>query len=319
MKRLTIQKGATNITVADATTEFMRHCKVKNLSPQTIRYYEGVLKIFQVFLGADVSMQDVDSDVIDSFILRQQECTSDVSVNTRLRGVRAFLYYCMSKGYCSSFKIRLTKQNEVLKMTYTDEELQLLLKKPDLKGCSFTDYRNWAVVNFLLGTAVRVSTLINIKVADIDLTESILLVRHAKNRRQCVIPISRSLNKVLVEYLTYRNHENGDEYMFCNQYGKKLTPEALEHAVTKYGKRKGVEGVSCHRFRHTFSKNYILEGGDVFRLQKILGHSTMEMVKKYVNLYGNEVSKDFNRYNILERVSQDKTVIKMEKGNRDGK
>lgn len=316
MKKLTIQRDTNNITVADAAKEFIRHCKVKNLSPHTIKYYEGVLRIFQNFVGTELFMKMVDNNSVDSFILEQQDKTTDVSVNTRLRGVRAFLYYCAERGYCNSFKIRLIKQDDVLKRTYSDEELKILLRKPDLKGCNFTEYRNWAVVNFLLGTAVRVSTLINVRVEDVNLTESVLQVQHAKNRRQCIIPISKSLNHTLIEYLTYRSHGDTNEFIFCNQYGKQLTREGIEHAVTKYGKRRGITEVSCHRFRHTFSKHYILEGGDVFRFQKILGHSTMEMVRKYVNLYGNEVGKDFNKYNILERISQDNTVIKMDREKR---
>ncbi|MCG8541172.1 MAG: site-specific integrase [Clostridia bacterium] len=83
-----------------------------------------------------------------------------------------------------------------------------MIKEPNVKKCSFTDYRNWVMVNFLLGTGVRISTLVSILVKDIDLAESILKTRHNKNRRQQIVPISRTLNKILIKYLQYRNVES---------------------------------------------------------------------------------------------------------------
>ena len=70
---------------------------------------------------------------------------------------------------------------------------------------------------------------------------------------------------------------------------------------------------SVHLFRHTFAKKWILNGGDSFRLQKILGHSTMRMVREYVNMFSNDLKKDFNDYNPLEQFKVNKKHIKMKK------
>lgn len=62
---------------------------------------------------------------------------------------------------------------------------------------------------------------------------------------------------------------------------------------------------SIHAYRHTFAKNWILNGGDIFTLQKILGHSSIEMVKNYVNLYSDELKIGFNSYNPLDRMMKE--------------
>ena len=69
--------------------------------------------------------------------------------------VRAFLYWCMEKGYLEKYPIRLVRADDPIKEPYTTDELQKLLKEPDCKTCSFAEYRNWVIVNFLLGTGCR--------------------------------------------------------------------------------------------------------------------------------------------------------------------
>ena len=81
-----------------------------------------------------------------------------------------------------------------------------------------------------------------------------------------------------------------------------MTVHALETAVRHFNIGRGVTKTSLHLFRHTFAKNYILAGGGMVQLQAILGHSTLDMTRKYVNLYGQDIQRDFNRLNPLNNV-----------------
>jgi integrase/recombinase XerD len=75
--------------------------------------------------------------------------------------------------------------------------------------------------------------------------------------------------------------------------------------------RRGVEKTSIHLFRHTFSKKWIKNGGDIFRLQKILGHSSMKVVREYVNMFNDDLKDNFDRFNPLEEFSDRKKYIQM--------
>jgi integrase/recombinase XerD len=66
----------------------------------------------------------------------------------------------------------------------------------------------------------------------------------------------------------------------------------LKLAIGKYNQKRGVNKTSVHLFRHTFAKNWITNGGDIFRLQKILGHSSIEMVKEYVEMFSDDLKRD---------------------------
>lgn len=131
-----------------------------------------------------------------------------------------------------------------------------------------------------------------------------------KNRKQQIIPLSNTLSITLKEYLRYRGG-TVEDYLFCSQVGNQMTRDSLVHSIHKYNKKRGVTKTSIHLFRHTFAKNWILNGGDIFRLQKILGHSTLDMVREYVNLYGNDLQHNFNEYNPLEKFSNHNKHISM--------
>lgn len=129
------------------------------------------------------------------FYMKDQQL-HDTTINTNLRMVRAFLYWCMEKGYLEKYPIRLVRADDPIKEPYTTDELQKLLKEPDCKTCSFAEYRNWVIVNFLLGTGCRASTLLNLQIGDLDLSAGTVFFRHMKARNQQIVPLSKALVKI---------------------------------------------------------------------------------------------------------------------------
>jgi integrase/recombinase XerD len=91
---------------------------------------------------------------------------------------------------------------------------------------------------------------------------------------------------VLIKYLKVRG-EIPNPTLFVSLDGLKMTGRTFQETLKEYGKRAGIKGVrvSPHTLRHTFAKMYILNGGDPYSLQEILGHTTQDMVKIYVNLW----------------------------------
>ena len=131
-------------TVEERFKEFVRYCKVKNLSDRTLDFYQECFERFCKSYSKDGLLWDISQRTIEGYILYLKANTSfnSVSINTSLRGIRAFLYYQMKAGYIQEFKIQLLNQEKKIKETYTQEELKLLLKKPDIKRCTFAEYRD---------------------------------------------------------------------------------------------------------------------------------------------------------------------------------
>lgn len=306
MKRqLSLQRNTSNKTIEQGFKDFYRYCMVKNLSDRTLDYYQMCIDSFAEYMPLDNRICDIKQSTVEDYILfiKQNTTNNDTSVNTKLRGLRVILYYFMKLELMDKFDIKLIKAEKKIKETYTDGELKILLKKPNLKKVGFAEYRSWVIINYLLATGNRANTVCNVKVKDIDFDSGFIVLEKTKNRRQQIIPLSKTLAKVLSEYLEYRKPESEDDYLFISVYGQKLNSNSLNHSIRIYNQKRGVMKTSVHLFRHTFAKKWIMRGGDIFRLQKVLGHSSLDVVKEYVNIFGSDLQKDYDKLNALEQVT----------------
>ena len=132
-----------------------------------------------------------------------------------------------------------------------------------------------------------------------NLDEGTVLLTATKNKREAILPLSNSLVEILNEYIEYREGDDED-YFFCTNEGKQMTSSCITSAIERYNKRRGVDITSIHALRHTFAKQYIVNGGDAFRLQRLLTHSDIKTTQVYVNMFGNELAQGFDKLNPLE-------------------
>jgi integrase/recombinase XerD len=216
----------------------------------------------------------------------------------------------MKLDYLDEFKIQMLKTPDKVKETYTDDELKILLEKPNLKNCDFVEYRTWVMINWLLSTGNRIRTARNVRIKDIDFNESVVLLRTVKNRKQQIIPLTKKMLNILTEYLQYRGGKP-DDFLFSSVYQEKLSTNAVVKAMSRYNKSRGIDKTSSHLFRHTFAKLWIKNGGDIFRLQKILGHSSLDMVKNYVNMFSADLKDNFEGYNPINNFYSKKSRLNL--------
>lgn len=294
MRKKIVITNSKNLTIGEAHDLFIRKCTVQNLSEKTLKVYKNHFGLFALTIDVNTPINSVTSAAIDDFILylKENNKCNDTTINSYLRSIRAFLYYCMEESYLPSFNVCMIRSEKKIKETYSNAELERLLTKPDINTCSFSTYKTWVFENYLLGTGNRLSTALNVRIKDIDFYNNTIILVKTKNRKQQIIPLSQSLAEILVGYLEIRGN-NPDDYLFCNIYGEKGNIRSFEDLVAKYNHERGVEKTSIHLFRHTFAKHWILQGGDIFRLQKILGHSDLSVTKEYVQMFGQDLQMDF--------------------------
>ena len=287
-------------SISECLEIYIKSCRVKNLSPRTISTYKQMCNYFIDWYGADESIRKVNADVIDDYIIfLQDQKTSQVYIATKMRQLRAFLYFCMEREYLPRFKIILPKVDEVIKEPYTAKELEKLLKKPE--SGRWTEWRNWAMVNYFVATGNRLSTVVNIRITDLDFENSLIKLNVLKNRRQQYIPMSSGLRKVLQTYLSLWEHTDKD-YLFPEYEGGQFTKQGAYCALKQYNLDRGVTKTSVHLYRHTYAKNYITAGGDCTYLQRLLGHSTLAMTNHYINLYATDLQRNYDKFNPLDNM-----------------
>lgn len=296
-KRITINQQ-TYDTIDVAFKKYCNHLIVQNLSKKTIQSYKSDFNLFCKVIDNTLPVKNLDTSLIDEFIVYMMQNTNRkiTSINSSLRSIRAFVYYCFDYYNLPRFKIKMVKNQESHKPPYTDEEIEKLLEMP--QSDSWTDYRSWAIVNYLISTGNRASTVINIKISDIDFNDGYIKLAHTKNKQAHTIPICEALNKVLKKYLSLWEHTQ-DDYLFPSVEGTQLGIRGMQCSIQRYNNARGVTKTSLHLFRHTFARLYVLNGGDMAYLQQLLGHSTLDMTRKYIRLYSVDLKHDVELKNPL--------------------
>lgn len=298
MAKARITKQQNKLGLDTLFEQFIAEKTTMGTSEPTIRAYKITYGVFRKYTQSE----EMSKEIVIGFIgYLKNHYSSLSSVNHHIRNIRAFVYYAFDNGLNSErFKITTVKGQEEVKTTYTNEELVLLLAKPT-DDCDFAEYRNWIIVQMLIGTGIRASTLLNIQLKDISLSSRQLILAHTKNKKAQIIPLSSTLCKNLNTYISlYRDANNHTSYLFPNVYDEQMNYNALRLAISRYNRKRGVDNTSIHSFRHTFAKQWILNHGDSIVLQKMLGHSSMEMTRRYVNLFSTDLNKDFDDYCPLE-------------------
>ena len=130
-------------------------------------------------------------------------------------------------------------------------------------------------------------------------------MRHTKNKRSQIIPLSPTLETILKEYIrTWRYDADADSWLFPNICDEQLTANALKHSFAKFCHDRGVDRTSIHGLRHNFAKGWVKNNGNMFVLQKILEHSTLDMTRRYVRLFGDDLKEDYDRYSPLDTIKR---------------
>lgn len=299
------------MTIKEGFNNFYTEKKANNYSESTLYYYESNIRKFSYFYSLNHDIEDLSEDIVTGYMLYlKAEKLADRTVQTYIKGLRAILYYFMNHGWVTPFKVTLPQATKKLKEIYTDDELKLLLRKPNLKKCGFEEYRNWVIVNYLLGSGQRRRSVINIKIEDIDLNNGIVKLTATKNNKETLLPLSHSLVLILKEYLHYRGGEAGD-YLFCTNTGEQFTKNGFYIAIKRYNLSRGVQKTSIHLFRHTFATKWVRQNGDIVKLQHLLCHSDLKTTQVYLDMTLDDLKDGFDEMNPLDNMVNGNDRIKM--------
>lgn len=230
---------------------------------------------------------------------------NEQTIAAYFRAYRAIAYFAMEEGWIPRRKISIKQPEPPIKNCYTDDEIKRLVRKP--KTDDFLENRNWVMVNYFLATGNRVSSVADLRIGDVDLDEGYITVNRQKNGKPTRIPLVKKITRILRTYIDdYRTEVNGvpvglNEPLFCNLYGEKLSENGIKKAIANYNRSRNVEKTSVHLFRHTFAKKWIIDGGDLLQLEKMLGQSSLKMVQHYSNLYASDIKEQAEKHAVIAK------------------
>jgi len=265
--------------------------KAEGKSPKTIAWYREMLHDYIRYLektNKEANLASLEMVSVRDFVVHEQgRGLSPYSVQGKVRALKAFSSWLFNEGYTSEnilLTLKVPKAPLNLIEPLTDQEIDKLVTYQN--PLTALGSRNIAVFILLLDSGLRISELCGLKYEDAHIEEGYLKV-FGKGAKERIVPIGALSQKMLWRYVFHFRPEPltpDDDYLFLTLDGKPLVVNAVKLLLNRWGKKAGVPRLHAHLCRHTYATNFLCHNcGDVFRLQQILGHTTLEMVRKYVH------------------------------------
>jgi len=300
--------------ISYALTNFLNARAADGYSPETLEMYKWALTLLGNFL-ADKEVEAVTSLEIQQFFayLRtgyiprrtsgSTEPLTPRSIENIWTAMRSFYNWLTSEELVTDrpdHKIARPKYDTKQIVPFTQDEITALLKACEYtRSASTTERRSFAmrrstgrrdtaIVLVLLDTGLRVSECARLAINDVNLETGEIAVRpwgSGLKTKARTVYIGKSARRAIFRYLAKRDYDKED-LLFVTRDDRPMNRSSIRHVLDELGRRAGVPNVHPHRFRHTFAIQFLRNGGDVFNLQNILGHRSLDMVQHYLNLAG---------------------------------
>ncbi len=316
------RRGVNELTLRQLIGYWEFHNQTEGKSPATVRWYNESLGAFERFLERDGrSLYIVDLDEADAraFIAdmkvhhprhgfdredRKGGLTAE-SIQSRVRALKAFFAWLHREGYTKTHRLAKLPNYKAPRQVVdvlTEEEIARILKACDPKTA--WGMRAHSMLTLMLDSGLRLSEVTGLRTADVNLEAGWLKVM-GKGSKERIVPFGTATQRALWRYQHhYRPEPLGEDvYFFLNLDGRPMSSSGVTSLFVRLAKSSGVPRLHPHLCRHTFATRYLINGGDVFSLQQILGHTTLEMVRRYVNLASAQVAVQHRKFSPMDRLA----------------
>jgi site-specific recombinase XerD len=299
--------------LADVISEYLSALKVAGRSPKTISWYADMLWEFLRFIerdGGRATVPDLAPVQVRRWLLAIQSGRSrslaPSSMAARVRTVKAFGTWIANELDLPANPVRgvpVPRVPELLVPSLREPDILALLRTLD--AGSQQPERDRAIVLLLLDTGLRLSEAAGLRVRDLDLIEGRCRVL-GKGGRERVVPVGRKARRALRHCLAGRGKLLPDDPLFVGRGGRPLHARGIQQLVRRLSRRTSLATrCSPHVLRHTFARTFLANGGDVFSLQRILGHSpsSLQVTRRYVDLLDDDLRAIHRQASPVDRLN----------------
>lgn len=298
-----------NGSLETARESFLARCAALNLAAGSVVWYRHILRDLEAFLTRR-SAQELAA--VTPTLLREHLAAlrakghSSETVFRTYGGIRCAFRFWSREGLLVRNPMELVerpRRERALIRPMSPEQAARLLEAPD--PCSWDGLRDRAMMALMLDSGLRISEVLSLEAARVDWVNCAAVVM-GKGRKERSVPFSARTAQALLEYARERSQRRVQAaQFFLGRTGKPICRSKMRKLIVRYGRQAGIEGVrlSPHTLRHTFAVLYVRNGGDSFSLQEILGHSTLEMTRQYVNLARRDVAAQHRKFSPMEALA----------------
>jgi len=298
---------------------YRKFAKTETKSDRTIETVTTAVTLFDRFLDGCEDVSKVTAEDLRRFIRELQSRQkwnnhptikndhgglSPFTIANYVRHIRAFWSWLHREGLIENNPFEGVKPPQVphnIVNTFIPEQVKQLLAV--IPRDSHKGFRDYSIVVTLYGVGPRISEVINLKSENVNFDTGQFKVL-GKGARERILFMPPSVYKSMFKYYQRWRPKVASEYFFVTDDGKQLSRFNFEHRIHNYGQKAGIAAVQCrpHVLRHSFAIEFLRGGGDIFSLQKILGHATPEMTRHYARLADRDVEVKLRTFSPVEKL-----------------
>lgn len=290
------------MTIKQSFALFLDDQYLKGNSLNTITDYSNMLRGFLDSYG-DMLLTDLSSYHLNEYARMLRESHSNtVTVQSYIRSLRAFLNWLyfndyLEEDFCRKF--RLPKARKAFINVLTDCEIQRIFEAYS-DTSNVIHLRNRAIISLMLDSGLRLNEVVTAQICDLHLIEGYLIVDGKGSKQRAV---SFGVN-TLQHLKAYLKAVTPTQTLFLNSSGDPLTISAIKNMFRKLKKKSGVQRLHPHLLRHTFATRYLENGGSIYNLKDLLGHTTLKQTQAYLHIAQNRRHLDFSKYSPLDNIKK---------------
>ena len=303
------------MNIQDSLDNFIEYQEAKGNSAETVIYYKGNIGRFVQYAG-DIEVEDITIKLLRDYVEHLKSTKkhqnnmfypddkkgkiSSISVQTYVRAIRIFMGWLYKEEFITiNFLpiLPLPKAKKKIIEIISNEDICKINKTFDLNsknGC-----RNACIFSLMIDSGLRLGEVAGLCSKNIDFKESTVKVL-GKGNKERIVPFGYETKKRLYKYINNYRDESCSDNVFLSE-DRPITGEGIKNVFKRISKNIGVS-VHPHLLRHTFATRFIMAGGNLFTLQSILGHTTLEMVKRYSHLSDTHNRNKARQFSIMDNL-----------------
>ena len=275
----------------------------KGMAPNSINSYQRDLQSFLQYLQQKkLDLNNFSIGEVRNFLawLRRRPLSAR-SVARHLAALRGYYKFLLKEGLVSSdvtTEVGAPRLGRILPKFLSPDEVERLLQQPLLSTPS--GLRDKAMLELLYATGMRVSELINVRMADLDEKYGIIRCL-GKGSKERVIPVGQAALRAVQHYVTLGRPQIAKQrqspYLFLNHRGGRLSRVGFWKIISDYGRRAAISTpLSPHLVRHSFATHLLERGADLRSIQLMLGHSDISTTQVYTHVLSQRLKQVYDQH-----------------------
>ena len=287
-----------DVYIPTLAAAFLLDRRAQNLTKKTLDFYRMNLEIFITWCEAQAvkTIEQITPELLRAFFVAMSETHKPGGVHAFYRTVRVFIRWYALEFEPLEWRDPLRKVKPPKVDVEPLEPVALETVRALLETCKrgkFTDERDRAILLFLLDSGVRAGELLALDKQDADILTGDVLIRKSKSRKPRTVFIGRQARRALRSYLKLR--DDVARALFVTDEGERLRMAGLRQVLVRRSRKAGVPIPPLHSFRRAFALAMNRAGVDLLTIARLLGHSDMSILERYIKQTGEDLRGSHER------------------------